>query len=152
MKRFCALILVLFVMLGITAAQPTRVGTFDRTAIVVAFYRSPLWVETLKAKQAELEAAKRANDQAKVQELNAWGGQAQELAHQQLAGTAPITNILQALQPAFLELEQTLNLASVVPASELPEKAQAVDVTDKLLDWLRADENTRRIIQGLPHN
>ena len=33
-------------------AQTVRVGTFHKASIVVAFYRSPLWAENLKAKTA----------------------------------------------------------------------------------------------------
>ena len=33
-------------------AQTVRVGTFHKASIVVAFYRSQLWAESLKAKMA----------------------------------------------------------------------------------------------------
>jgi len=149
--RSLALILCIFLGLGSALAQPARVGTFDKASIVVAFYRSSLWAETLKTRQVELEAAQKANDQARIKELNAWGEQSQELAHQQLAGQAPITNILEALKAAFEEIQRTANVSAVVPSSDAPEIPQSIDVTDKLLDWLKADENTRRVIRELQH-
>jgi hypothetical protein len=131
-------------------AQTVRVGTFHKASIVVAFYRSPLWAESLKAKMAEMAAAKAANDTKKVQELDAWGNAHQETAHQQLAGEAPITNILEALAPALPEIAKKAHVAMIV--ADLPyadSSVETVDVTEMLLDWLKADERTRTIVRGL---
>jgi hypothetical protein len=131
-------------------AQTVRVGTFHKASIVVAFHRSPLWADSLKAKMAEMAAAKAANDTKKVQELDAWGNARQETAHQQLAGEAPITNILEALAPAWLEIARKARVAMIV--ADLPfadSSVQTVDVTEALLDWLKADERTRTIVRGL---
>ena len=131
-------------------AQTVRVGTFHKASIVVAFYRSPLWAETLKAKMVEMAAAKAANDTKKVQELDAWGNADQETAHQQLAGEAPITNILEALAPGFPEIAKKARVTMIV--ADLPyadRSVEKVDVTEMLLDWLKADERTRTIVRGL---
>jgi len=131
-------------------AQTARVGTFHKASIVVAFYRSPLWAETLKAKMAEMAAAKAANDTKKVQELDAWGKAQQETAHQQLAGEAPITNILETLAPAWPEIAKKARVVMI--AADLPyadSSVQSIDVTEMLLDWLKADERTRTIVRGL---
>ena len=131
-------------------AQTVRVGTFHKASIVVAFYRSPLWAENLKAKTAEMAAAKAANDTRKVQELEKWGSAGQETAHQQLAGEAPIANILEALAPAWPEIAKKARVAMIV--ADLPyadSSVQSIDVTEMLLDWLKADERTRTIVQGL---
>ncbi len=152
MKRPSILIIfvaILFASLP-ALAQSTRVGTFDQTSIVVAYYRSSLWSDTLKAKKAEFAAAQTAGDTAKANALQAWGGESQELAHQQLDGKAPITNILDALQPAFAEIEKSSHVSSVVPYSSTINKADSVDVTGALLDWLHADETTRQLIKQLP--
>jgi hypothetical protein len=133
-----------------TPAQPIRVGTFNQQSIVVAFYRSPLWADRLKEKRAEGAAAKKANDTKKVQDLNDWGGGSQELAHRQLAGEAPIANILEALAPAFPGIAQKSQVAMIV--ADLPyasASVETVDVTDQLLDWLKADEATRKIVRDL---
>jgi len=126
------------------------VGTCHEPSIVVGFYRSQLWADSVKQKHAEMEAAKKANDTQKAQELNSWGEARQDLAHQQLKGDAPITNILAALTPAFPEVARQAQVAIIV--AELlyaGPMVQTVDVTDLLLDWLRADETTRRIIRDL---
>jgi len=150
MRRHSTLLFVLVLVVPGAISQSSRIGTFDRQAIVVAYYGSPQWAATLREKQAEMVEAKRANDQAKVQQLNAWGGQAQELAHEQLAGEAPITNIMDALQPAFQQIETSAKVASVVPCPRADIKSPTVDVTPQLLDWLKADAKTRKMIQELP--
>ena len=130
-------------------AQTVRVGTFHKASIVVAFYRSPLWAENLKAKTAEM-AAKAANDTKKVQELDAWGKTQQETAHQQLAGQAPIANILEALAPGLPDIAKKARVSMIV--ADLPyadSSVEKVDVTEMLLDWLKADERTRTIVRGL---
>ena len=131
-------------------AQTVRVGTFHKAAIVVAFYRSPLWTLTLNMKTAEIAAAKAANDTKKVQELDAWGNAQQETAHQQLAGQAPIANILEALAPGLPDIAKKARVSMIV--ADLPyadSSVEKVDVTEMLLDWLKADERTRTIVRGL---
>ena len=127
-------------------AQTIRVGTLHKASIAVAYYRSPLWAEKLKSQRVAMQGARRANDTAKAKELEDWGGKSQELAHQQLTGEAPITNILEALAPAFPEIAKRAQVTIVV--ADLPyadASVQTVDVTDFILDWLKADDATRKI-------
>jgi galactitol-specific phosphotransferase system IIC component len=131
-------------------AQTVRVGTFHKASTVVASYLSPLWAESLKVKMAEMAAAKAANDSRQVQKLDAWGNAHQETAHQQLTGEAPITNILEALAPALPEIAKKTQVAMIV--ADLPYadgSVETVDVTETLLDWLKADARTRTIVRGL---
>jgi hypothetical protein len=134
-------------MACLLSAQTARVGTFDKQSIVLAYYRSPLWAETLKSHKAAYDEAQRANDTQKVKELQDWGQKAQDLAHQQLAGKAPITNIVEALAPAFPEIARRAQVDKILV--DPPTSAQTVDVTDSILDWLKADDNTRKLIQEL---
>jgi hypothetical protein len=154
MKSSCIALIFFAILFASLPAptQQTRVGTFDQTSIVVAYYRSSLWSNTLKGKQAELVAAEKAGDSSKADAIKAWGGESQELAHQQLAGKAPITNILEALKPAFAEIEKSAHVSSVVPNSTTVNQADSVDVTGMLLDWLKADQQTRQLINQLPKN
>jgi hypothetical protein len=148
-------ILVIVAGLGFLAAsgwsQSVRVGTFEKQAVVVGFYRSPQWSETIKAKMAERDEAKRAGDTKRAEELEKWGAGSQELAHQQLAGDAPIANILAALAPAFPEIARKAQVAMLV--AEMPWAGPAVvpvDVTGLILDYFKADEQTRAIVKQLP--
>jgi hypothetical protein len=133
------------------SAQPVRVGTFDKPSIVVAYTRSQLKADTvMKPKLAERQRAMEANDTRKVQELNAWGSAQQEYTHEQLVGERPITNILAALAPGFPEIAKKAGVTLI--AVDVPYAGPAVetvDVTGAILDWLKSDEATRRIIRDL---
>jgi hypothetical protein len=150
MKLFSILAAAITVTASLACAQTIRVGTFHKQSVVVAFYRSPLWADATKAKVAELDAARKANDAGKVQDLEAWGSAHQELAHRQLSGDAPITNILEALSPGLPEIARRAVVKLIAP--DLPfadPTVEAVDVTDLLLDYLQADANTRSIVRDL---
>lgn len=152
MKVLTATLLTFATLSGIQCAlaQNAHLGTFNRQAIIIAYYGSPQWAAILKQKHAELEAAQIAHDQQKIDELNAWGGQSQKTAEEQVFANAPITNIVEALEPAFAEIEKTNNLSGVVEAPAKGAFPDSVDVTDRLLDWLKASEKTREVIRNLP--
>lgn len=151
MKTLSILASILALAVGPVGAQTLRVGTFQKQAVVVAFYRSPVWAETMKGKLAERDAAKKANDNAKVQELETWGAGHQELAHHQLAGEAPITNIMEALAPAFPEIARRAGVNLIAPDLAFADPTvQKVDITDLLLTHLNADARTLDIIHNLP--
>ncbi|MGA2438233.1 MAG: hypothetical protein ABSF57_06940 [Acidobacteriaceae bacterium] len=152
MKRIIrmGLIAVLVVTAQCGMAQTVKVGTFDKTSIVVAFYRSPMWSAKINAALAEREKARAAGDQKRVDELSKWGQDQQELAHKQLAGEAPIDNILEMMKPMFAAVAAQAHVASIVPeVSGADKTAATVDVTDLLLDQLQADAKTRQIVDEL---
>jgi hypothetical protein len=135
---------------NLAGAQTIRVGTFHKPSVVVAFYRSPLWADALKAKHSELDAARKANDTQKAQDLEGWGQTQQDLAHRQLAGEAPIDNILAALAPQLPELARKAGVVLIAPDLPYADRTvQTVDVTDLLLDCLHADQRTRDMAQEL---
>jgi hypothetical protein len=121
------------------------VGTFDRSSIVLAYYRSPLWEAILADRRFELKTVKAANDTARATELEKYGGESQDLAMRQLAGKAPIDNIVAVLQPEIKELTARLKLSGVVDSSTADPKAPSVEVTPLLLDWLKATAETRKM-------
>lgn len=121
------------------------VGTFDRSSIVLAYYRSPIWSAILADRRYELKTVKAANDTARAKELEKYGAESQELAMQQLAGKAPIDNILTVLQPEFTELSGKMKLTSIVESPAPGSRAATVDVTSLLMDWLKASSETRKM-------
>ena len=150
MKLLSTIAAIVALAVSPVGAQTLRVGTFQKQAVVVAFYRSPLWSETTKAKIAERDAAKKANDTAKVQELEAWGSGHQELSHRQLAGEAPITNIMEALAPALPEIAKRAGVSLITEDIAFTDPSiQKVDITDLLLTHLNADARTLAIIHDL---
>jgi len=151
MRHLSILAAAIAIFAGSAAAQTIRAGVFDKQAVVVAFYRSPQWAEVTKAKVAEQAAAKQANDTAKVQELEAWGTGHQELAHRQLSGEAPITNIVEALAPGLPEIARRAGVNLVVVDVAFADAAvQQVNVTEFVQEYLRADARTMSIIHNLP--
>jgi hypothetical protein len=150
LKRSMAAAMLAALAVVPVAAQTIRVGTVNKLGLVVAYYRSPTWAATLSAKRAELAQAKAANDTKKAQELEAWGGAQQDLADRQLAGEAPITNILQALAPAFPEIAAKAHVSIIVADLPFTDKSvETVDVTGMVMDWLRSDEKTRAMVNEL---
>jgi hypothetical protein len=149
MKRLLLALVMTALTVSGTHCIAQQIGTFNRQAIVVAYYRSALWTAEIQTHEGDLAQARKAKDKAKVRELSAWGEQSQELAHEQLIGKAPIDNILMALQPGFAEIQKTTSVTRVEPASAANE-AGTLDVTSRLLDWLKTDATTRRLIQTLP--
>lgn len=148
MKRF-SILAVAAIAASLASAQTIRVGTFHKPS-VVAFYGSPLWADTLKAKRSELNAAKKANDTQRAKDLESWGGVQQELAHRQLAGEAPIDNILQALSAQLPELARKAGVVLIAPDIPYSDRTvQTVDITDLLLDCLQANQRTRDIVRDL---
>jgi hypothetical protein len=131
------------------AAQQARVGAFDKISIIIAFYHSPQWDAILQQKQDEKDAAVKAKNSSKVKELETWGVNRQELAMQQVLGAAPIDTILEVLQPAFKAIEKRLNLGSIVEYPGDDHASAMVDVTDQLMDWLKADDKTRRLASDM---
>ena len=148
MRAICISAMCLGLPFLASRAQTEQVGTFDRQSVVIAFYRSPMFAATLRERIAARDSAKRLGDTARVRELEAWGAGQQELAHQQLEGTAPLTNILDALRPAFDSITKAAHVRAIVPAPG--PRADALDVTPALLDWLKADAKTRELIPRRP--
>jgi hypothetical protein len=131
-------------------AQTVKMGTFDKTSIVVAFYGSPMWSAELKANEAEMQQAKAAGDQKKVAELSKWGKDQQKLAHKQMAGGTNIDNILQTMKPMFAAVEAQAHVTTIVPeGSGTNRKVATVDVTDLLMDQLQASAKTRKNVEQL---
>lgn len=134
--------------LPLMAAQPAeRAGVFHHPSIVVAYYRSELWLRQVRGRREAMDAARRAGDRRKAAELDRWGRESQRLAHQQMAGKAPIDNIWEALQPLLPEAAARAGVSRIV--LEPPPGAETVDVTLHLLDALQADASTRKIADEL---
>lgn len=132
----------------VSASTPV-IGTFDRSSIVLAFYRSPFWEAILDDRRFELSTVKAANDTARAKELEKYGGESQDRAMQQLAGKAPIDNILAVLRPELKDLTARLKLAGIVEVSAADPKGATVDVTPLLMDWLKASSETRKMAADL---
>jgi len=132
------------------SGQQLRVGVIHKPSLVVAFYNSQNWAQILKSMVAELDAANKAGDTRKAEELEKWGQEHQELAHKQLSGEAPIDNILEALAAGWPEIARKGNVAIVVVDLPYADKSvETVDVTGQLLDYLNSSERVRKMVADL---
>lgn len=148
--KLLGLLATLTLTLPLASAEPLKVGTYRKPALVVAWYRSPQFRAQLQQKHAAMAEAKEAGDSKKIQELNAWGQGSQELAHKQLAGEAGIDNILEALKPAWPEIARKAQVAIIAPDPlYLDPKTPKVDLTNEILEWMQADSATRKVIAEL---
>ncbi len=148
MKRVMNLLLVAAIVWGArgAAAEVNRVGTFDRVSIVVAYYRSSLWDDAVRKMHVELAKAKKAKDMERTRELTSLEKSSRVWAHNQLEKGESIRNVLEALKPAVEKVKKDDNLSDIVVAPAADSKAETVDVTEKLLTWLKADDDTRKVI------
>ncbi len=120
------------------AAPDGPVGVFDRTQVLVAYYRSRRHEGVMQAlSQARAEALAR-GDQVRVLELDAQGAALQETAHRQLTGAAPLTNVAEALTDELPQIARQAGVARIVARSEEPAGAQAIDVTADIVARLPA--------------
>lgn len=122
---------------GEKPSAKVRVGTFKRTELLVAFYRSAAWDKELRNMMAERDAAKARGDMEKVKEIEAKGRKSQEHAHKQLAGQASLDNILAHLKDALPAVAKEAGVEVIVEKPLFAtERAQLVDVTALLVKQL----------------
>lgn len=130
--------LLLLAALGtpaVAGAPALRVGTFRRTEVLVAYYRSAAWNKMLADKRAERDKAEAAADHDTARKLEAWGRLAQERAHRQLTGQAPLTDngLLDQLAKALPQVAAQAKVHLIVERPLYHDDAvQTVDVTDLL--------------------
>jgi hypothetical protein len=125
------------VLHGEEIASKIRIGTFDRTKLLVAFYASKTWDAKLRAMMAQRDEAKTAGNKKRVAALEAEGQALQEHAHRQLAGEATLKNIRESLEKVLPEVAKEANVQLIV---EMPwyqdPSIEFVDVTDVLTKHL----------------
>lgn len=128
-----------------------RVGTFDPMPVVVAYYRSDLSAEHMRALHGAHAEAKAAGNAKEVKRLEAEGAALQELAHEQLEGKAALDNILERMRPRLDGVLADANVDLIVesrPVHARPD-VRTVDVTDAMLRALKADAATLKVIEEL---
>lgn len=95
--------------------QPAcRIGTFNRADLLLAYYRSSIHEESLRGLMKRREKAETAGDKSEVARIEAEGAAMQENAHRQLAGEAPIQNVLEHLKPAMEEIAKEAGVLVIV--------------------------------------
>jgi|GEM_PF-2462172 len=130
--------------IGIGTAKGTkvakiRVGTFERQGLLVAYYGSTHFDKIMKGWKAELDKAKKAGDEAKAKEIEERGAATQELAHKQLAGEAPLTNILEHLEDDMPKIAQLAGVQMIVETPLFSDgSVELVDITKQMAKCFKA--------------
>jgi hypothetical protein len=124
-------------MMGATAAPvPTgvRVGTFQRSSLIMAFYRSAFWSAKLSELMAQRNQAATKGDLATIDQIEGRIRAMQELADKQLAGKEPIDNIYEQLKPMWAEIAREADVQLIVEEPLfLAPGTPLVDITSNLL-------------------
>jgi hypothetical protein len=122
---------------GESDKQTLRVGTFQRTEVLVAFYHSEFWHHELQGMMAEAKKAKADGDQKKVADLEAKGAALQAEAHRQLTGKAPLTNLLDHLKKEFAAVAKEGGVTLIVEEPLFRDPSiEVVDITPLLVKRL----------------
>jgi len=113
------------------------VGIFNRPYLVQAFYHSAAWKAKLQELMNDRNDAALASDSLKVEQIDKQLMAMQTLAQQQLAGTAPLTNIYDALQGEWPAIAKEAGVDVIVePPLYLVPGSVLVDVTPVMVRHL----------------
>jgi hypothetical protein len=131
------------------ASQPSsggkiRIGTYDNRAVAVAYAASRF--NPVREKMVEQEAAKKAGDQAKLKELEAWGEQHQRMLHLQGFCRVPVTDLLEPVKEQMTKLAADARLAAIVMSCDVAAPdVELVDVTEQVVNLFEPTAKTREM-------
>jgi len=111
-----------------------RIGTYDNRLIAIAYVDSRFQKGLMAEKEAAHRKAKEAGDQAKVKELEAWGGRFQRQLHFQGFGRAPVDDLLEPVKEQIAKLARDKQLAAITMSCDFTaEDVELIDITDDLV-------------------
>jgi hypothetical protein len=131
------------------APAPIRIGTFDSRCVALAYYRSPAVMKELAGMRGELQKAKEAGNETKVQELQARGPAMQMLMHQQVFSNGSVGNILPAITTQLQDVAKAAGVVAIVSKWEVPQVGsgvELVDLTPQIVALLAPDAATMTMI------
>lgn len=131
-----------------SAPTKVRIGVYDNRAIAVAWASSEL--NPVRAKMAELEQARKAGDQNKVKELEAWGPAHQRLLHFQGFGRVPVGDLLEPVKAGMAAVATAKGLVAIaMQCDHLAANAEAVDITADLVELYHPTDRTRKVVESM---
>ena len=126
-----------------------RVGVYDSRAVAVAYAHSKMNDDVMKAKMAEREQAKADGDQAKLEELEAWGKAQQARRHLQGFGTAPVTDILVYMKDKLPEIAAKAGVDVIVSKWQIDYQHPDIDVVDVTLEIIQPFEPKEQALKWI---
>ena len=130
-------------------ANRTRIGVFDSRVVALAYYNTPEFRTEMQQMMAALQAAKAANNQAKVADLEFQGPAIQNLMHYQVFSTASIPNVLEKLTAVLPKVAAEAGVSTIVSKWDVAFKSSDVDyvdVTDQLVRPFNPDARTQTMV------
>ena len=123
-----------------------RVGTYDNRAVTIAWFHSEF---NDRAKLHEQMAeAKKAGDQAKIDELNELGPKLQRKLHFQGFGRSPVTDLLEPVKDRLGEVAAAAGVDAIVfECNVAAEGVEGVDVTHELVKLFNPTPEALNIIE-----
>ncbi len=107
-----------------------RIGLLDRQAVVTAYYASVFWEDWLASNLGARDRAAALGEHERAQDIEAEGLAAQQRAHEQLAGRAPLDNIARHLAGELGRLATAQRVHAIWVADEFPgSSGTTVDLT-----------------------
>lgn len=137
---------------GQTSGSQVRVGVFDSRAVAVAYNRSEAFTSWLTGIAAETEKAKAAGDENRIKELEVEVQAHQELAHKQVFGTWPVSEILEQIADKIPVIATKAGVDVIVSKWQITYKSpgvELVDVTDLVVEPFHPDDDTRKVINEI---
>ena len=123
------------------AQSGMTVCTFDRTRVLIAYYKSEKFSASMRELVAEYNKAKAAGDSAAQAACRRDGEARQALAHRQLVGQAPLANIVSDYREAIDAIAHNSN-ASLIIARDACTVGPPVDVTELLVHAMPPAQKT----------
>ena len=142
------LLLLLFARETASADPALKIGTYDSRSIAVAWAASSH--NDVGAKMQELKSAQEAKDEKKVQELEEWGAQHQQVLHLQGFGRVPVAELLEPVRAQLQTLAAELGLAAIVMSCDyVGANVEIVDVTEQMVEFFQPSEKTKATALGI---
>ena len=139
-----------------TAATPVavsgpkvRIGVFDSRLVALAYYNSDEHHKFMQDLMAQLQAARAANDTAKIADLEFRAPALQNLVHYQVFSNASIPNVMEKLAPELPKIAADAHVALIVSKWEVAFRdpdVEYVDVTDALVARFKPNEKVQKWI------
>jgi hypothetical protein len=149
--------IALCLTLGVPAAAgewdtSPKVGTFDSRAVALAYWRSGPGMEKLEGLHREMEEAKAAGDEKRVQELEVEGPGLQVRMHQQVFSTGTVSDIIRKVEAEIPAIAESAGVSMIVSKWEIAYRdpgVEYVDVTPQLVDLFHPDDEIRKMIKKM---
>lgn len=128
---------------GPAPAQKVRVGVFDSRMVALVYYNSDEHRKFIRQLMSDMEAAKKAENTARVAELEFQGPALQSLMHYQVFSNASIPNITAKLQDDLARIAREQRVGVIVSKWDVAYRdpdVEYVDVTDALVERFHPDE------------